>query len=302
MGHDMKATRVLSLLIPLLAMAGLAWAPSAFAEGGLPPAEVVLEAGRVDARTVQAGARVVVVHGRGERHPVSGEWTRLDTSAGWVQAVDVPVLVLARERDLRQQRISLDRIEMLVIGGSRKEKAATEPVEIAGKVEAADSEGRAVQGRKREERRARVFRKGCAGALGGVVGGLAGAVFGGGLVSGQDCPGGDEGDFCGVGQAILALALGGAAGYTVGAAVGVSVVDPHDRFTHALGGSAAGLLTGVYLTAATDTLGLTLFLGPIAMAIMMSEWSRDPPEDQRLSIRLRPHPGGGVSAAAALRF
>ena len=94
-----------------LVMAGLVCAVSVSAEGGRPPTEVVPEAGEIDAGTVQAGDRVMVVHGRGERHPVSGEWARLDTSAGWVQAVDVSALVLAREGDLRQERIPLDRIQ-----------------------------------------------------------------------------------------------------------------------------------------------------------------------------------------------
>ena len=106
---------------PLLALACLLWAASASAEGGPPPAEVVLEAGEIDVR-MQAGARVAVVHGRGERHPVSGEWARLDTTAGW--AVEVSALVLARERDLRHVRISLDRIRRLVIEGPPSGEAA----------------------------------------------------------------------------------------------------------------------------------------------------------------------------------
>ncbi len=90
-------------------------------------------------------------------------------------------------------------------------------------------------------------------------------------------------------------------GYTVGAAVGVSRMDPHDRFIPVLGGSAAGLLAGVYLTAAKDTLWPALFACPVLTATMVSEWFRGPPEDSGLSLRLSPHPGRGF-AVAALRF
>ena len=109
----MGRTRIGRGLLPVLWVVSPVCAELASAEVG----EVVLEAGEISSRTVAAGARVMVVHGRGERHPASGEWTRLDTLAGYVQAVDAGTLVLAREGDLRQQRISLDRIQRLVMGG-----------------------------------------------------------------------------------------------------------------------------------------------------------------------------------------
>ena len=101
----------------------------------MPKEAVVLESSQIDARTVPAGARVVVVHGRGERHPVSGEWARLDTSAGWVQAVDVSALVLAREGDLRQQRIPLNRIQRLVMAGPPSGGTAIDSMGAARKAE-----------------------------------------------------------------------------------------------------------------------------------------------------------------------
>ena len=94
----------------------------------------------------------------------------------------------------------------------------------------------------------------------------------------------------------------GTAGYTVGAAVGVSRVDPHDQFIPVLGGSAAGLIAGFYLTSAAGILWPTLLAAPIVTATVVSEWTRAPPEDPRVSIALQPHPGRGFSAAAALRF
>ncbi|MCY3734765.1 MAG: hypothetical protein OXG13_00095 [Gemmatimonadaceae bacterium] len=248
-----------------------------------------MKAGEIDVR-MQAGARVTVVHGRGERHPVSGKWARLDSSMGHVQAVDDSALILAREGNLSQQRVPLDRIHRLVMempsGASGEGRPRPAPVSVEV---------------RREDRGARVFRKLGGGVLGGVVWGLGGMVAGAALGSSESCPGGDEGDLCGLGRVAGAL-LFGTTGYTVGAAAGVSRVDPHDRFIPVLGGSAAGLVAGFYLTGAAEILWPTLFAGPVAVATMVSEWSREPPEAQRISIALQPHPGGGMSTAATLRF
>ena len=295
----MNSTRILNSVIPLLAMAGMACATSAFAEGRVPPAGAAMEAGEIDAGTVQAGARVMVVHGRGERHPVSGEWGRLDTSAGYAQAVDVSTLILARGRDPRQQRIPLEPIQKPVMEGLPSGEAATDSTAAAAELERSAPEGKVVPAKDPQERGGRIARKLAAGAVGGVVGGFTGLVAVAALGSTEDCAGGD--DLCGLGTAVAALFLG-TAGYGVGAAFGVSRVDPHDQFIPALGGSAAGLIAGFYMTSAATILWPTLFAAPIITATMMSEWSRDPPEDQRLSIRLRPHPGGGMSAAATLAF
>ncbi len=301
----MRTIRLLPTVIPVLWMVGLRCAASGATEAESPEAGVVLEGGEIDSRTVAAGARVMVVHGRGERHPVSGEWTRLDTSAGYVHAIHAETLVLAREGDLRQERISLNGIQRLVMEGPPAWEAAIDSTGAAAKAEVSAG-GRApapgstsVEVERREERGARVYLKVGSGALGGVVGGFAGVAIGIGLGSTEDCESNDT--FCGL-EAALAAAFLGATGYTLGAAVGVSRVDPHDRFIPALGGSAAGLIAGACLTAAKGTLWPTLFACPIALATAMSELTRNPPEDRRLSFGLSPTPGRGISAAAALRF
>ena len=148
-----------------------------------------------------------------------------------------------------------------------------------------------------DDRERRVFGKLAEGALGGVVWGLAGSILGAGLASGGGC----EGDLCGAGAGAGILG-GGLIGSTVGAAVGVSRVDPHDQFIPALGGSVAGLIAGFYLTSAAGILWPTLFVAPIVTATVVSEWTRAPPEDARLSFGLSPTPGRGFSAAAVLRF
>ena len=296
----------------VLVLACLACAASAFAEVGLRPAKVVLEAGEIDARTVPAGARVAVVHGRGERHPVSGEWARLDTSMGYVQAIDAQTLVLAWEGDLRQERIPLDRIERLVMGGRSAWEALTNSTGAEAKAEASAREDSvlvpgsasvAVEGRA--ERGFRVLRKVRNGALSGVLGGFAGVAAGVALGA-EDCGSSDGDDpWCGSGAFLGALLLG-TTGYTVGAAVGVSWEDPHDRFILALAGSAAGVVAGWALVGDpfyVEHLGefWPLFAAPAVFATLVSELTRNPPEDRRLALRLSPHPGGGF-AVAALRF
>ncbi len=300
----MRTIRLLPTVIPVLWMVGLRCAASGAAEAESPEAEVVPEGGEIDSRAVAAGARVMVVHGRGERHPVSREWTRLDTSAGYVQAVDGSTLVLAREGDLRQERISLDRIQRRSLVAPAKTKRRPSLLRSLARREIADSEGRVVPGstsvevERREERSVRIFRKLGAGAFGGVVWGLAGSILGAAVFASD---GGCEGDLCGLGI-VAGIYLGGVIGYPVGAAVGVSRLDPHDRFISAMAGSAAGLIPGIYLTRAEGILWPTLFAAPIVTATMMSEWSRDPPEDAGISLRLSPTPGRGISAVAALRF
>ncbi len=305
----MNSIRTPHRVTPLLALACLVWAASAFAESGLPPAEVVLEAGEIDVR-LQAGARVTVIHGRGERHPASGEWARLDTTAGYVQAVDGETLVLAWEGDLGQERIPLDRIERLVMGDRPAWEAPTDSTRTEAEASAREdsvlvpgSASVAVEGRA--ERGFRVLRKVRNGALSGVLGGFAGVAAGVALGA-EDCGSSDGDDpWCGSGAFLGALLLG-TTGYTVGAAVGVSWEDPHDRFILALAGSAAGVVAGWALVGDpfyVEHLGefWPLFAAPAVFATLVSELTRNPPEDRRLALRLSPHPGGGF-AVAALRF
>ena len=304
----MRKIRLLPTVIPVLWMVGLRCAAFGAAEAGAPEAEVVLEAGEIDARTVQGGARVMVIYGRGERHPVSGEWAWLDTTAGWVQAVDVSALVLARERDLRQQRISLDRIQRLVMEGPPSGESAINRPGAASKGRPR-REHLPVRMAGREDEGARIFRKLGMGVLGGVFGAYAGLSVGGILGAGQ-CSGEEE-PFCLPESAVL----GGVAGLAFGTAAGVSLSDPRSRYVPALGGSVAALV-GIcgamagYHTRSGDLgpweswepYAVAVFGTPVAFATLASEWFRDPPEDRLLSFGLSPTPGRGFSAAAALRF
>ena len=88
---------------------------------GLPKREAraEFEAGEIDSSTVKSGAFVEVVYGKGERDPVSGEWERLDTARGYIQAIDAERLVIG-ERFWKKE-IELERIQKLTIPDTDRE-------------------------------------------------------------------------------------------------------------------------------------------------------------------------------------
>ena len=86
-------------------------------------------------------------------------------------------------------------------------------------------------------------------------------------------------------------------GYPVGSAIGVSLVDPHDRFIHSLIGSLLGV--GVTALAASE---INFLVFPPICATLASEMFRKPPEARRFSIGLVPNSTGHLSAIATLRF
>ena len=90
--------------------------------------------------------------------------------------------------------------------------------------------------------------------------------------------------------------------YSLGTAIGVSKIDPHDRFIASLGGSVVGLIGGIGLTSISEVLFPSLLVGPIIGATIMSERSRKPPQARRISVDLIPDPRGRLSAIATLRF
>lgn len=84
-------------------------------------------------------------------------------------------------------------------------------------------------------------------------------------------------------------------------AMGVSASDQRDRFIYPLAASMLGFGMGIAYGAATDKWLPSLWL-PILTATVASESSRDRPDSRRYSLGLRPEPGRGLSAVAALRF
>lgn len=137
----------------------------------------------------------------------------------------------------------------------------------------------------------------------GFTGGLAGAALGGFSLSyGSECSGDQS---CGLG-AMVGAGIGGLSGYLIGSAIGVSSVDPDDRFLACLAGSLVGMGLGSFMLSKDwphSFRGISpLFLGSLVGATIASEMSRNPPESPRFSIGLAPGSRGSLFASAALRF
>ena len=94
--------------------------------------------------------------------------------------------------------------------------------------------------------------------------------------------------------------------FPAGIAVGVSAFDRDDRFIYPLAASVLGFGIGLAIDIVMaerggSGVGALAWL-PLIAAIVASEESRERPDSRRYSIGLRPEPGGGLSAVAALRF
>ena len=264
--------------------------------------EQVLTAGQIDSSTVDVGAFVVVIYGQGERHPVSGAWTQLDTVRGSIKAVDSRRLIVGLAPDGWSKRIALERIQTLSLIGAPL-LVASDSTERVGKFPV--QEGNIDQ----TDPDKRVAQKLTYGALWGAGGGAVGAVVGlalGSLEDCSDCPHGHNCDLCGLGPIVGSLIVG-SIGCSIGTAVGVSRADPHDLFGASLIGSVVGFIGGIWLVSATESELLlpSLFIGPIVGATLASEWSRSlNPSGKKLPLfmNLVPDPRGRFSAIATLRF
>lgn len=76
-------------------------------------AGVAFEAGEIDSSAVKPGSYVEIIYGRGEWDPVSGEWQRLDTAKGYIQAVDAERLIIGEQ--FWKKEIALERVQKLTI-------------------------------------------------------------------------------------------------------------------------------------------------------------------------------------------
>lgn len=241
------------------------------AETARDDAEVVLEADEINSSTVKVDDFVVVVYGKGERQPTSGEWAKLDTMQGYVKAVKQRALLLSLELYGWPESIALERIQTLTL------------VDLPASVKT-DEMGVGKQ----------IVSKLFFGAVSGGISAYLGGAIGGRFESCEED--------CGFYEAAM---TGAAIGYTAGTAYGVSRIDPHDQFVPSLLGSLLGFGGGIWLTANSgDELWLWpfIFVGPVAFATVMSELSRKPPEARRFSVGLVPNPKKGLSAVATLHF
>lgn len=103
--------------------------------------------------------------------------------------------------------------------------------------------------------------------------------------------------------------IGASTGWVLGTPIGVSMLEPNDRFIHTLGGSLGGLVTSGWLTImSAGTLWPSMVVAPVIFATLASEWSRHaelsrrPLEPPRFSLGLAPDRRGGLSAVSTLRF
>ncbi|MCY4605014.1 MAG: hypothetical protein OXE49_12350 [Gemmatimonadetes bacterium] len=306
------AIRFILTIFSLLCMVSHVHADSVSAQAEASRAEVVLEADGIDSSTVEVGALAVVVYGQGERHPTSGEWAKLDTVRGYIKAVSQRRLIIGLEPDEWSKWIALERIQTLSLiesASHRSEdgdsKQAAYGRAVRGLTEPSDRLSGILRRRDDMEPGKRVAIKLASGAFKGVAAGLVGGVILLGIAAESQReaePGTDPSAAYAIEGAVAAIS-GFCIGNTVGSAVGVSKVDPHDRFIMSLGGSVVGLIGSIGLTYVSGgALWPSLFVGPVVGATVMSELWRKPPEARRFSIGLVPNSDGNLSAVATLRF
>ena len=269
-------------------------------------AGVVLEADEIDSSTVEVGALAVIVHMQEKSHPILRKWEQLVTTRGYVQSVDAEVLTLVLERNGRLHRIAVDRIQRLTL----MEAPSSETVEQnsaqvavsrahSGFEETLDT----LSVRTDDKADIRIVKKLVAGGLGGLGGGFFGMAFG--LITMPS-------------YGYVSAAYGFWGGNIVGTAVGVSGVDPQDKFRITLAGSALLGIGVPFIRAKTNfrrkdsesLLAWSVFFSPVIGATIASELWRKPlsaklhlkSEVRRVSVGLVPDPKGGLSGIATLRF
>ena len=294
-------------------------------------AEVVSEAGEIDSRTVEVGALAVVIYGTGERHPVSGAWAKLDTARGYIKAVDRRRLIVGLEPDGWSKWIALDRIQTLILVGEtaagRTDNGRVIDRSRKEHIQAQDDSGHAAGGFQaapdtifvKKEKRGGAVRRVKGKLLRGVVGGYASLWVGTLIGAGIDgyygkCRGlfpineqhdSEDGKLC----IDVGALIGASTGWALGAPIGVSMLEPNDRFIHTLGGSLGGFVTcGLFTMVSGGALWPSMIVAPVIFATLASEWSRHaelsrkPLEPRRFSLGLAPDFQGALSAVATLRF
>lgn len=290
---------VRSPVIYLLAIMGAAASDATESVQG----ERVLTAGQIDSSTVDVGACVVVIYGQGERHSVSGAWIRLDTTRGYIRAVDWEQrqLMLAREQSGEVETLGVDRIRTLTVidadNAVQEDSLAVEngkvekpPVLLGHRIANGIRDIRVLGGGKRAGER--IFTKVVFGALSGA----AFTAIGFGVIANIDD---SSKDLTGPGY----LLIGAAIGSSVGFPLGVTAVDPYDSLPMTL---LAGVIPGAVGTDLIwdfhETGFLIAYVAPIICSLIASELWHQPPESRHVSFGLAPIFNGGLSAVTTLRF
>ena len=259
-------------------------------------AEVILEAGQIHRSTREADIFAEVVYRQEERHPAPGD--------GEQQAGRMEIKAAAERADY---------YGMIDSSGEGNIQAQTDLGHAASQLPAVldTVSGRRGKGNDGGAGK-RIVGKLLLGSFVGVLSAGNGFAFGSDIDN-HSCQDDDEREvICIEGSAILGMFVG----TMVGTPIGVSAMDPHDRFIYVLAGSLAGGLAGhrlAYKLATIESLylypGLVL-IGSLSLATLGSEWSRDRPKARsstgsklpRLFISLVPGYTKGLLAVANLRF
>ena len=249
------------------------------------PAEVI--AG-VERFIGERARRVVVAKGRYVGVTYRKGDGKTETVEGFVQARDETELTI--RRGIWQKKIPLNGIDVLIV--------CEHPSQL--------QRARYILGK--ESRQKGLFNRdtGVGGKLtAGILAGISlGFLAGTGAVLPLDKCGSDE-TFCGWGK-IAVFLTGASAGYIIGCPLGMSIVDPDDRFLNTLAGSLLGAGAGVLIGSVTSrNVGAAFIVvspfGATIGSIIMSERS-NPFRSRRFSIGLAPDRNGNLSAIATLRF
>ena len=260
-----------------------AMAPLAQAENNA-PAEVI---SGVERFIGERARRVVVAKGRYVGVTYRKDDSETETAEGFVRVMNETKLVIYRIGYRKTiKTIARDRIDVLIVCDNRSQLQRAKRII-------------ALRGKKRDESRppVRIAKKLLIGPFVGGFFGLLGGAVGGFLEEniGSKCS--DKYLGCLEGEAI-----GAGIAYTVGMALGVSIVDPYDQPVKSMLGSLMGLGIGILSVGLKEQAWPTLLVGPFVGSVIMSEFSRKLPKDSRFSIDLAPDRNGNVSAIATLRF
>ncbi len=248
---------------------------------------LTLEAGEIDSTTVEVGAFAVVIHGLGERHPVSGKWERLQTVRGYIQAIDGKTLTLSQGRDGRLKSMAVKRLQTLILVGPSSGRSQNDSLHV----------------KRGQFGGFRLFKKVAAGTLSGVVFSGVSIVSQYVILSEEDPDKEQESDLY---KALGISITGGAIGCSVGFPLGVTLVDPHDSLPRTLLAGVIPAAAGFYLLAAhQERFGtgiLLTYVVPVTNSLIASELWRKPPQDRRVSFGLSPNLAGDLSILTTLRF
>ena len=275
-------------------------------EGGDWQAGMTLTAGEIDSSTAKVGAFAAVVHGLGERHPVSGAWEQLKTDRGYIVAIGAETLIPGLGRDEWPEVITLERIQTLVLPGTpvlegvdRDSTEVDSSRTVSRLRETPD--GRSM-GRVKERHRPFDIEDAGLRRLAKVAAGTASGIFTTVIVANVIAT--DS-------RTMGGHYLGGAAiGSSVGFPLGVSSVDPYDSLSKTLLAGVIPAAVGIGSVQFRNIQGRDMwffafgmaYVIPVIGSLIASELSRDFSQDRHISLGVAPIPNGALSVSTTLHF